>query len=342
MKRFSTHKKLSAIWLARGFVMTVCAVAAVCLTVAPASAQDDSGTQAAPTCTGLLFATGFDKAPTHGSKDALIDAVNRGAPIRVGWDLDFNGDGASDLTHFADAKYLSVYEGEVFTQVDTINTQRPQRGQADMHLTDSFTGWRGSMGSNGRFEGLDENGRKFPEDIRSRIRWCMAGNTAPSWALLYRNGPDGEAIAGSKDALFAAIRSGQPIQIAWGFSAERNGDTISIEHLAEPVFLSIINGSDVVAQLPEHVAQLAYVNPDRALFGDDPGTLWRGLMTTKGVFDAVWVNRGTGEMVRRYPQRAAMSWFAPAAPLLNTPTIAVPGGVRRDEARAADRFPPPD
>ena len=335
MKFFSTLLGLRPVWLARGFIMAACTVAGVCIAVAPASAQD------APTCTGLLFATGFNKEPTHGSKDALIDAVNRGASIRVGWDLDFNGDGTSDLTHWADANFLSIFEGEVFTQIDTINTQRPQRGQADIKLTDTYNGWRGSMGPNGRFEGIDANGNQFPEHIPSRVRWCAPGNAAPGWALLYRNGPDGEALAGSKQALFAAIRSGQPIQIAWGFGAERNGEPLSVEHLIEPVFLTIVNGSDVVAQMPEHIAQAAYVNPDRALFGDEPGVMWRGLMTTKGVFDAVWVNRGTGEMVRRYPQRAAMSWFAPAAPLLDTPTLAVPDGVRRDETRAADRFPPP-
>lgn len=333
--------KRHTLWLARSFIV-LCLIVAAWIAAKPASAQNAKGTENPPTCTGLLFATGFDGAPTHGNKDSLIDAVNRGAPIRVGWDLDFNRDGVSDLTHWADASFLSVFEGEVFTQIDTINTQRPQRGQADIRLTDTYNGWRGSMGSNGRFEGIDAAGNTFPEDIPSRVRWCVSGNTAPSWALLYRNGPDGERLAGSKEALFAAIRSGQPIQIAWGFAAERNGERLSVEHLIEPVFLSIVNGSDVVAQMPEHIAQAAYVNPDRALFGDEPGTLWRGLMTTKGVFDAVWVDRGTGKMVRRHPQRAAMSWFAPAAPLLKTPTLAVPGGVRRDETRAADRYPPPE
>lgn len=58
-----------------------------------------------------------------------------------------------------------------------------------------------------------------------------------------------------------------------------------------------------------------------------------------GAPDAVWVNRATGELVRRYPQRAALNWYAPVSPSLSTPTLAVPGGVKRDEGRADERFP---
>lgn len=154
------------------------------------------------------------------------------------------------------------------------------------------------------------------------------------WMLVYRHDADGNPISGSKQELLDAVRRGAPIRFAWGFSIERDGGTLTVEHAAEPVFLSIIDGAEVVVQLPEHIAQAAYHDASSALF-DDPAVMWRGLMTTQGVFNAVWVNRATGEEMRRHAQRAGLAWFAfqAADPDARQPPLelAVPGGVRRAE-----------
>ncbi|GAB5415656.1 MAG: hypothetical protein Cons2KO_32590 [Congregibacter sp.] len=293
---------------------------------------------AQPTCDGLLFATGFDKRPTHGSKDALIAAVNQGQPVRVGWEFDFDKDGEADLSHWAEAMFLSVWSGEVFTQVDAIHTQTPERERAKIGLRAPYTEWRGSLGSDGTLEGRYSDNAEFPSDLHSRITWCSALGGARPWVLLYKNSLDGQSLAGSKEALFAAIRSGQPIQVAWGFKASRNEESIAVEHLASPVFLSIVNEQEVSAQLPEHIAQQHYADIDSALF-DDPAVMWRGLVTTTGSFDAIWVNRATGKTVRRYPQRAAFSWYAPASPNLYTPSLAAEKGVVADAKPASQRNP---
>lgn len=160
------------------------------------------------------------------------------------------------------------------------------------------------------------------------------------WVALYKNDTDGTSIAGSKEALLAAIRAGQPIHLAWGASTVRDGQTKSVEHLATPVFITIIDGKEVVVQLPEHIAQRSYWYPDRALF-DDNAIMWRGLMSTTGTFDAIWVNRATGEVTRRSPQRAAITWFARQAAPVDTPSLAIPGGVIRDTGRDAERYAKP-
>lgn len=289
-------------------------------------------------CDGLLFASGFDGAPTHGTKDALVHAVNNGERIRVGWELDFDRDGEADLSHWADAVFLSVRAGEVFAQVDAVHSQTPKRGSREMRLREPYTEWRGLLGTNGKLEGRYSNKDVFPDDLRSRMTWCSARGGNRRWAFLYRNGLNGEDLAGSKQALLAAIRSGQPIQVAWGGRFERNGRTISVEHLAAPVFVTITNGEDVAAQLPEHIAQRHYADIDQAFF-DDPAIVWRGLMTTKGTFDAAFVNRGSGKTVRRYPQRAVLSWFAPASPDLSAPSLALKGGVTLDKSRSRERIP---
>lgn len=289
-------------------------------------------------CPGLLFATDFDKQTTHGSKDALIHAVEAGEPIRVGWQIDFDNDGQSDLSHWSDAEFLSVWEGEVFTQVGAIHRQRPRRGKGQIELTEPHMEWRGMLGTTGLIHGTMSDGSGVSDGRVVSTSWCAANVRAPQWVMLYRSGHNGEALAGSKQALLAAIRSGQPIQVGWGLSLQREERSISVEHLISPVFLTIVNGDEVSAQLPEHIAQRGYASVDGAYF-DDPAVMWRGLISTQGSFDAVWTNRATGVEVRRSPQRAAFTWYAPAAVALDTPTLAVPGGVTRDESREDERVP---
>jgi len=155
---------------------------------------------------------------------------------------------------------------------------------------------------------------------------------APTWHMVYRHDADGKPIAGTKSALFDAIRSGTSIRFAWGMKIEKSGTIYSVEHSAEPVFLTIVGSKEVVVQLSEHIAQRSYVDLSGATF-ESPAVMWRGLISTDGTFDAVWVNRATGEEVRRVPQRVGVAWFAflpPSTCRGQSPIeLAVPGGVRR-------------
>ncbi|MHA7870826.1 MAG: hypothetical protein ACX939_00600 [Hyphococcus sp.] len=293
--------------------------------------------QSSPRCPHPLFATGFDRQPIYGSKEALADVVERGEPIRIGWELDFDDNGEPDILHWTDASYLSVWEGEVYAQVQAIHRQRPVRGEGDMVLPDAFSEWRASLGTTGRVDGAFSNGEKTPS-IPARILWCAASAPDPVWTPVYKNGLNGEPLEGSKADLFAAIRAGQPIQIGWGLSREIDGGQASVEHLAAPVFIGIGDNDHVVAQLPEHVAPRSYWGANSAFF-DDPAVLWRGLMSTNGTFDAVWANRATGDVVRRSPQRAVMTWYVRRKAPATTPSLAIPRGVIGDESRADERFP---
>ncbi len=312
-------------WSRSGFLL----VLAVYLVTVPV--------QATQTCDNLLFATGYDAKPAAGTKAALVEVIQRGEPVRIGWELDFDGDGKANVSHWSNAAFLSVAQGEAFAQVSAVQRQRP-RGGGRIEFADTFTEWRGMLGSDGSLQGAFSDASPFPDDLSVRITWCGALPPRPRWVAVYRNGIDGEALEGSKEALLAAIRAGQPIQIGWGFSAERDGKALSVEHTISPEFLTIVSGDHVAAQLPEHIAQQSYVNIDGALF-DDGAVMWRRLMTTRGTFDAIWVNRATGEIVRRYPQRAMMTWYAQHPVPSDTPPLAVPGGVTRDKARAGDVVP---
>lgn len=291
-------------------------------------------------CSHLLYSTGFDREVLGGSKEALVEVVERGDAIRIGWELDFDDNGKADIRHWADASFLSIWEGEVFAQVQAIHRQRPvsgsEGGGSDMVLPDEFIEWRASLGTTGRVDGAFSNGRKMPA-IPARIFWCAANAPDPVWTPVYKNGLNGEALEGSKEDLFAAIRAGQPIQIGWGLSRELNGQPASVEHLATPVFIGIGNDEHVVAQLSEHIAPRSYWGANSAFF-DDPAVLWRGLMSTSGSFDAVWANRTTGEVIRRSPQRAVMTWYVRRKAPLATPSLAIPRGVIRDQSRMDEVF----
>lgn len=299
------------------------------LVASPASARQS--------CGNPLLEMGYDGRVLSGSKDSLIAAAQRGEPVRIGWELDFNGDGEADVSHWAEAAFVSINQGEAYAQVTAVQRQLP-RPSGRVDLADSYAEWRGMLGTDGRLQGIFSDGSAFPADIKVRTIWCSTLTAAPRWTAVYRSGINGETLEGSKDALFSAIRAGQPIQIGWGFSGEREGKRLAIEHLIAPVFVTIVNGDHVTAQLPEHIAQRSYIDIDQSFFGD-PAVMWRGLMTSKGTFDAVWVNRATGEVVRRFPQRAMLTWYTLGAAAPSAPTLAVPGGVTRDEARASEVLP---
>ncbi len=278
-------------------------------------------------CRDALFATDARGGVVAGSKEKLRRHVYGGAPLRVAWAIDADADGKVDVTHWADAAFVTEFEGEIFTQVAEIRRQMPERGTAAISFGASPQRWTGMLGTNGMLEGAFSTGEE-PHRMRVATWWCEVPVCAPSWRLAYHHDTNGQRIGGSKEALLDAVRRGYPIRLTWGVSVPDRG--ISVEHAAEPVFTTITNGSEVVAQLPEHVGQQSYWNVQQAKF-DNPAVLWRGLMTTTGDFDAVFVNRATGEMVRRLPQKARIAWYVLApdggCEATAAPQLAVEGGV---------------
>jgi hypothetical protein len=286
----------------------------------------------AGTCAGSLVTVEADGRVSAGAKEAVRDAVRAGLPLRIGWGLDIDGDGKPEVSHWADASFLTEFEGEVFAQIEDIQRQSPMRGRAAIALGEGRQRWTGLLGTNGKLESHFDDGTA-PRSVGVRSEWCVddrASACTPQWRLAYRHDADGRPLAGSKPALFQAVRRGYPLRLAWGFSSEK-GQTILLEHSAEPVFVSILDDRDLFAQLPEHVAQASYHQAEKVLF-DKPSVMWRGLLGTTGVFDAVFVDRASGAEVRRLPQRAGVAWFAysPADVCAPTPlTLTVVGGVRR-------------
>lgn len=276
-----------------------------------------------------------DGSVSAGSLDKLRDAYRTGSALRIGWEFSFSGDPAPEVTHWAEAAFLTEFENVITAQVGEIERQVLRTGASRIDFGEQPQRWSGLLSTDGTLVGRFSDGEPRRHPVRSV--WCLAsGDTSSAcsqrWRLAYHHDADGKRITGSKARLSEAVRRGRPFRLAWGFQSERE-TTISIQHVAEPVFITV-SGGEVSAQLPEHVQQQSYADPDRARF-DTASVLWRGLMSTTGTFDAVWVDRASGEEVRRYPQRAAIAWYvlgpAPTCETEAAVEIAVPGGVRRAE-----------
>lgn len=303
-------------------------LAVMVLLAAPAHAQD------AMCGSGHLVTIEPDGSASRGSKDQLKRAVANGLPIRVGWGLDTNADGIPEVSHWTDAGFVTDFEGEIFAQIPDIQRQSPVRGQARVLMPVGRQRWSGLVGTNGRLESHFDDGSE-PATTRVRSTWCVDARAVactPQWRLVYRHDADGRPLEGNTGALLDAVRRGAPLRLAWGFSGGGEAKATSVEHVADPVFLTVVNGEHVFVQLPEHIGQASYSQPENARF-DRPSVMWRGLMGTDGTFDAVFVDRATGQEVRRMPQRAGVAWFAevpsPGCDAQAPVTLATPNGVRR-------------
>jgi hypothetical protein len=83
----------------------------------------------APVASGQIASTPLlvveqDGRVSAGSKERLRSAIQMGLPLRIGWSIDFDHDGKPDLSHWADAVFITEFEGEVFTQIVEIRRLR--------------------------------------------------------------------------------------------------------------------------------------------------------------------------------------------------------------------------
>jgi hypothetical protein len=95
-----------------------------------------------------------------------------GLPLRIGWSMDFDRDGKPDLAHWADAVFITEFEGEILTQIAEIRRQTPKRGEGDVELSRTPQRWTGSIGSTGFLEGAFDDDQK-PTRLRVRSIWCV-------------------------------------------------------------------------------------------------------------------------------------------------------------------------
>lgn len=128
------------------------------------------------------------------------------------------------------------------------------------------------------------------------------------WKVVYKSNEEGKAIEGNIDSLIAGIRNGYDVRIGWGWQRERGDSTLRLEHVAKPLYLSIIQDKNVSAIIDPHPLLQSYIDIDRQAFGEG-GHIWQCVMTTKGTFNAQVYDRSNGELLKDWPQNHKMTWF---------------------------------
>lgn len=146
------------------------------------------------------------------------------------------------------------------------------------------------------------------------------------WQLIFKHDEEGNSIGGSKEELIQAIRSGYSVRIGWGWERERDGEVLHLEHIATPLYLSIIKDDLVSAIIDAHPLLESYIDENNQAFSES-GHYWQCVMTSAGTFNARVYHRGSGKLLKDWPQRHILSWFveypstpskSPSPPLYQT------------------------
>ena len=137
---------------------------------------------------------------------------------------------------------------------------------------------------------------------------CQSENKNADYQIVYKNDKEGNTLIGSKEALINYIRGGAEIKIGWG----TEGKSHRIEHLSEPIWIAVLDESEVIAHLNTQVLSTIDWNNLSANYADSTllNQEWRVVITTKGEFDAVWTDSNNNEVIKRRPQNHIISWFA--------------------------------
>lgn len=98
----------------------------------------------------IVLKTNFEGKVEYGAIDSLISKIGEGAEVRIGWQLDFDSDGKSDLEHWIDAQFISVLNGHVFNQIEPIYRQIPNDDIPQILIINSNMKWTAIIGTNGK------------------------------------------------------------------------------------------------------------------------------------------------------------------------------------------------
>ncbi len=98
----------------------------------------------------IVLATDFEGNVTQGTKEDLIKYSREGKPVRVGYQLDFDGDKMADFDHWVEATFITILKNEVFTHINPIYMQGPDMDIPQILIFPSPTQWTAVLGTNGK------------------------------------------------------------------------------------------------------------------------------------------------------------------------------------------------
>ncbi len=111
-----------------------------------------------------------------GEKEKLIEAVRLGYPVRIGW-------GGSRVEHVTEAGFLTIFEGEVFGQIEGIVGQAPRIDSDSVKIRFRLQNhWTKIAGTNGYANSFMTD---YFED--TLVGGGHDGTSATTWYVLYPN-----------------------------------------------------------------------------------------------------------------------------------------------------------
>ena len=128
------------------------------------------------------------------------------------------------------------------------------------------------------------------------------------WTAVYSHDENGKATSGKITNLLDGLRKGYSLKIGWSWTRQMGDSAVTLEHFAEPIFLSIIQTKNVSAIINPHPLLKSYLDISKQEF-DNPSHIWQCILTTQGTFNAIVYNQTTGEVVRSWPQKHKMTWY---------------------------------
>jgi hypothetical protein len=142
------------------------------------------------------------------------------------------------------------------------------------------------------------------------------------WVAAYKHDENGNPLEGSIDSLIAGIRNGYDVRVGWGWQKELGDSIVRLEHIAKPLFLTIIQEKSVSIIIDAHPLLASYIDSGNQKIAEG-GHTWQCVLTTKGEFNAKVHHRSTGELIKDWPQRQRMTWFLeyPYSKAMNRPPL---------------------
>ena len=129
---------------------------------------------------------------------------------------------------------------------------------------------------------------------------------AQEWTLVYQNDAEGNTVTGSIEALKAAVRDGLPVRVGWSFFHPTD-KKISVEHVADAKFLTIMSGEIVFAQIDPIIGQTPKF--EEGFIELKENISWVMVVGTNGKSDSIMRNVITGEMVGHNARPRAADWY---------------------------------
>ena len=129
------------------------------------------------------------------------------------------------------------------------------------------------------------------------------------WKVVYKNDGDGNPLFGKKSDLINAVRSGYPIRIGWGMRSRRDS-TVTIEHVAEAKFLSIINGDEVFGQIDRIIGQRPEIKSDSIKIYFREKNQWVKMAGSNGFSTAIMYDYVNDSLVNfGQARKSTTTWF---------------------------------